>query len=169
MGELISVIIPVYNVEKYIDQCIESIENQTYRNLEIILIYDESQDNTLEKCKKWETKDHRIRLVINLQRRGLGAARNVGLSMAEGEYIIYLDSDDWMGEGFIEKLYKEISEANADYVSSRGYYEVNEKETIVNHAVPAGSYCDERKDILLVSDHVCVWKKIYRKKWLQEV
>lgn len=168
MEGLVSIIIPVYNVEKYLDQCIESVACQTYKNLEIILVYDKSQDNTIKICRKWEKKDTRILLVINSRRCGLGVARNLGLSMAKGDYIIYLDSDDWLEENFVEKLYKEISRTGMDYVSSRGYYEVDGEKTAINHAVPSGCYSGEWKEILLIADHVCAWKKIYRKKWLEE-
>lgn len=164
----ISVIVPVYNVEPYIDQCMESICKQTYRNLEIIIIYDESSDGTLKKCKEWEQADNRICLKINQKRRGLGAARNIGLGMAKGDYIIYVDSDDWLSEGFIEKLYHTIEETGADYVSSVGYY-CMENNGIPKKitTLPAGTYDDEiGRLFVLLKEAPAVWKKIYNREWL---
>lgn len=169
MGELVSVIIPVYNVEKYLDQCLESVTVQTYRELEIIIIYDKCEDNTLELCRSWREKDKRVFLIENAKRGGLGAARNAGLEKARGEFIVYVDSDDWLKADFIEKLYREITESGADYVSSKGYYEINGDRAAINQTVPAGRYDDYKmKEALFISDHVCVWKKMYRKKWLDD-
>lgn len=90
---LISVIIPVYNIEKYLSRCISSIVNQTYKNLEIILIDDGSTDKSLKICKDWEKKDNRVK-VISQENRGVSSARNKGLSIAKGGYISFIDGDD---------------------------------------------------------------------------
>lgn len=166
----VSIIVPVYNVEKYIDQCIESICGQTYKDLEIILVYDESSDNSLQKCREWAEIDSRIILLISEDRRGLGAARNLGLKAATGVYVVYLDSDDWMDEGYVEVLYRAIKQTQADYVSSTGYYEVRQ-ETQINKRIllPAGEYSgDMGKLLILLGETPAVWKKIYNRKWLVE-
>ena len=93
-NEKVSIIVPVYNVEKYIDQCMESICTQTYKRIEIVIVCDESTDDSSVKCRSWADKDQRIRLILNHQRKGLGAARNIGLRSATGRYIVYVDSDD---------------------------------------------------------------------------
>ena len=95
--DLISIIIPVYNVEKYLEECIESVINQTYRNLEIILVDDGSTDKCLETCKEYEKRDNRIK-VIHQENAGVSVARNVGIDFSTGQYIGFVDSDD-----FIEK------------------------------------------------------------------
>ena len=90
----VSVIIPVYNVEKYLDQCIESVVSQTYKELEIILVDDGSKDTSGALCDKWAAKDNRIK-VIHKQNSGPAATRNMGTKAATGSWILYLDSDDW--------------------------------------------------------------------------
>lgn len=92
---LVSFIVPVYNVKTYLDQCINSIVNQTYKNIEIILVDDGSTDGSGKICDKWEKEDNRIR-VIHIPNGGLGNARNVGTKLSGGEYIMYVDSDDWI-------------------------------------------------------------------------
>lgn len=164
----VSVIISVYNVEKYIDDCLKSVCSQTYTNLEIILIYDASTDSSLLKCQKWAEKDLRVRLLISQERKGLGAARNRGLRAATGEYIVYMDSDDWIEKDYIEVLYKAIEQAHADYVSSVGFYRVKQEgEVEKDRFLPSGDYnSDEKKALVLLRDAPAVWKKIYNREWV---
>lgn len=112
---LISVIIPVYNVEKYISECIESILGQTYKKLEIILVDDGSFDNSSQICDEYGEKDERIK-VIHKENGGLSDARNTGMSMALGSYLIFVDSDDYMVHDGIEYLYNLMIENNAQLV-----------------------------------------------------
>lgn len=113
MSELISVIIPIYKVEKYLNQCIQSVVGQTYKNLEIILVDDGSPDNCPSICDKWALKDERIR-VIHKKNGGLSDARNAGLKVAQGEYIAFIDSDDWISPDMYEKLLRVMKEERAD-------------------------------------------------------
>lgn len=110
---LISVIVPVYKVESYLNRCVDSIINQTYHNLEIILVDDGSPDNCGKICDEYMIKDYRIK-VIHKENGGQSEARNVGLDMAKGEYITFVDSDDWIHYQYIEILYNDIIQANAD-------------------------------------------------------
>lgn len=110
---LVSIVIPAYNVQAYIDQCMDSMVKQTYQNIEILLINDGSTDHTLELCKKWEQSDHRIRLICQ-KNQGLGPTRNVGINEARGKYICFVDSDDWLREDAIEKLVDLAEETGAD-------------------------------------------------------
>ena len=112
MEEKISVIVPVYNVERYMDRCLNSIVSQTYRNLEILLIDDGSTDCGGEKCDQWKKKDDRIQ-VIHQKNSGLYAARNRGLDSATGKYIIFVDSDDYVANELIEELYYVLKEEKA--------------------------------------------------------
>lgn len=107
MRPLISVIVPVYKVEKYLDECIQSIVSQTYSNLEIILVDDGSTDNCPQMCDKWAMKDSRIR-VIHQENGGLSAARNAGLDAASGEYIGFVDSDDYIRSDMYEILLQRL-------------------------------------------------------------
>ena len=111
--EKISVIIPVYNVEKYLEKCIDSILNQTYKNLEIILVDDGSNDNSGNMCDKFAREDKRVR-VIHKKNGGASSARNAGLDIATGEYIGFIDSDDFVDLDFYEVLYNNLVEENAD-------------------------------------------------------
>ena len=107
MYDLISVVIPVYNVEKYLEKCLDSVVEQTYRNLEIILVDDGSTDNSGAICDRYAQKDSRV-VVIHQKNGGLSKARNVGIDTATGKYISFIDSDDYVGSCYIETLYKEI-------------------------------------------------------------
>src|SRR5699024_6485655 len=106
---LISVIVPCYNVEEYLPKCVESILNQTYRNLEIFLVNDGSLDRSGEICDEYVVKDTRIK-VIHKENGGLSDARNVALDIMTGEYVTFVDSDDYVAEDYVEYLYKLIEE-----------------------------------------------------------
>ena len=111
--DLISIVVPVYNVEKYLPRCIESILNQTYKNWEAIFVNDGSIDNSLEILKNYQKKDNRIK-IIDKKNEGTGAARNDGINESKGKYITFLDSDDWYEKNFLEKLYNNLKENNSD-------------------------------------------------------
>lgn len=124
MEPLISVIVPIYKVERYLKKCIDSIINQTYKNLEIILVDDGSPDSCPKICDEYEKKDSRIK-VIHKQNGGLSDARNAGIDVAKGDYIAFVDSDDYIEQDMYEMLYTILKKYNADIsISSR--YIVNE-------------------------------------------
>ena len=112
-NELVSIIVPIYKVERYLKDCVNSIINQTYKNLEIILIDDGSPDNCGKICDEYAKKDNRIK-VIHKENGGLSSARNAGLDIATGEYISFIDSDDCVTYNFIEKLYRLCVDNDAD-------------------------------------------------------
>ncbi len=112
---MISVIIPLYNVEKYMDRCLNSVVNQTFKNLEIILINDGSTDRTLQKCFEWQQYDNRIR-VINQENQGQGKARNHGIGSATGEYLAFIDGDDWWELEAMQKAHQRMLETDAEVV-----------------------------------------------------
>lgn len=120
---LISVIIPVYGVEKYIAQCLESVINQTYKNLEIIVVNDGTKDRSAEIAKKYAAQDSRIK-VYDFENGGISVARNRGLEIATGDYISYIDSDDWLDKRMYETLLKSAIQNNADMVKC-GIIETN--------------------------------------------
>lgn len=167
VSDLVTVIIPVYNVEPYLEQCLLSVAGQTYKNLEILIVYDESTDKSIEICEKWKRDDSRVKLIINSQRGGLGAARNLGLDAAAGKYLTFLDSDDWMDKDYIQKMYAEMVSSNADFVSDCAYWEVSEEGEVCRWSVPPGTYnSTEMKELLIYSGRVTMWKKLYKKEWL---
>ena len=117
----VSVIVPVYNVERYLDRCLTSIINQTYKNLEIILVNDGSTDNSREIAKGYTTLDNRVKL-YDKQNGGLSDARNYGINKATGDYVLYVDSDDWLDITMIETMVEEVKKYNADVVQVDFYY-----------------------------------------------
>lgn len=125
--QLISVLIPVYKVEKYIDRCLKSVINQTYQNLEILLVWQPSNDNTFEIIKKWEKIDSRIRIVEQIK-PDLSTARNTLLKEAKSNIITFLDSDDMINNRFIEILFKELENNDADVVTSDIFAFKNENQ-----------------------------------------
>lgn len=128
MNPLISVIVPVYKVEKFLDRCITSIVEQTYTNLEIILVDDGSPDNSGKICDEWAKKDSRIK-VIHKENGGLSDARNCGTEIAHGEYITFIDSDDYVLPEYVEYLYNNLKEHDAD-ISCCDLFEVYNKERV---------------------------------------
>lgn len=132
---LISVVVPVYNTEKYLDQCIESIVKQTYRKLQILLIDDGSTDSSAWKCDAWAERDSRIR-VIHKANAGLGYARNTGIDHAAGEYICFFDSDDYLAPETIGKAYERACTEQAELVTF-GFSTVSEEGKVLSAQIPA--------------------------------
>lgn len=165
---LVSIIIPIYKVEKYICKCIESVINQTYKNLEIILVDDGSPDNCPLICDEYAKKDGRI-VVKHKKNGGLSDARNTGLDIANGEYLFFLDSDDYIAEDAIEKLYRILTETNSDlaicnyeYVSESGILDILIDSPIKNEVMD--------RDLLFTKlteqrnwFYVVAWNKLYKK------
>lgn len=120
METLISIIIPVYKCEKHIDNCVQSIMDQTYTNLEIILVDDGSPDNSGKICDEYAKRDSRI-VVIHQKNGGVSAARNAGIACSTGEYIMFVDSDDWVDKTIVQHLYSNLEEKNADMSICRHY------------------------------------------------
>lgn len=128
MGNLISIIVPVYNVEKYLERCINSITNQTYKNIEIILVDDGSKDNSGKICDELKQKDSRIK-VIHKENGGLSDARNAGLKIASGEYVGFVDSDDYIENDMFETMYNLTQKYNAE-ISIVSFYELYKGKVI---------------------------------------
>ncbi len=111
MNELISIIIPVYNVERYLEKCLNSVLEQTYQNIEIILVNDGSTDNSLKICEGYSEKDKRVH-IVQQRNAGLSAARNVGIKNAKGKYFMFIDSDDWIDKNMVKSLYNSLKKFN---------------------------------------------------------
>lgn len=168
MNDLVSIIVPVYNVEKYLNRCIESILRQTYEQLEIILVDDGSPDGCPDICDAWGERDKRIR-VIHKKNGGLSDARNVGLANATGEYVAFVDSDDWIHEKYIESLYSAVVKYQVD-IAACDVQKVHEE---VQKEKELESFIDiyKTEDALhtLMNGTVfraVVWNKLYRRRIL---
>ncbi len=130
----VSVVIPVYNVEKYLNECIKSIVNQTYKNIEIILVDDESKDKCPQICEQWAIKDNRIK-VIHKKNEGLGMARNTGIENATGDYIYFIDSDDMLDINAIEKCCEILNNKKFDILYF-GFKNIDENSNIIKEFNP---------------------------------
>ncbi len=168
----VSVIVPIYKVEKYLNQCIESIVNQTYKNLEIILIDDGSPDNCPQMCDEWAKKDERIK-VIHKANGGLMAAWIDGVKGSSGDYICFVDSDDYVHFNFVEKLYNGINGVNADicvcnYIEVYDTKEVEKSQSDRNVVLSKGENIENcvfsynNWDGITIAP--CRWNKMFKRK-----
>lgn len=168
-NELISVIINVYNGEKFINKCLNSIINQTYKNLEILIINDGSTDNTLEICKSY--KDERIR-IINQENMGLSLSRNVGIDNARGEYLYFIDVDDFVTLDVIEYLYNIAKEKNVSISTCRSIqvHDYNYELQPCEENTEIISSRDMIKKILRrIDTSVSIWNKLIKKELLNNL
>ena len=169
---LISVIVPVYNVEPYLDRCVQSIVNQTYTNLEIILVDDGSPDNCPALCNTWAEKDSRVR-VIHKENGGLSDARNAGMAIAAGEYIAFVDSDDWIAPNMYELLYTRMTAEGCD-IAACGVEMVWEDGTPSRPLTNAGNcVLDTASAVEALLDESMlkhpVWYKLYKASLLRDL
>lgn len=162
---LISVVVPVYNVEKYVAKCLKSIIGQSYKNLEILVVDDGSTDGSGKVCDEFAKSDLRVR-VIHQKNRGLSAARNVGIERARGEFLCFVDSDDYMKEDFVKKLYEAVLRWGAD-VAVCGYEEKNGSsgvDVLPKEEVLSGEEATIRLLVQQENIDVIAWNKIYRRE-----
>lgn len=160
--DLITVIVPVYNVERYLDRCITSISNQDYRNLEIILVDDGSPDSSSSMCEAWANRDDRI-VVIHKQNGGLSSARNTGINQAHGQWIAFIDSDDWVEPTYISTLYKLAISTNADLAMCSYYDGTDAKHPIAKLANSVQSGIQLFSENAYTADwhYRVAWNKLY--------
>lgn len=169
MTGVISIIVPIYKVESYLDECVTSIVNQTYRNIQIILVDDGSPDRCGKICDDWMLKDKRI-TVIHKENGGLSDARNAGLEKATGDYIAFVDSDDWIEPQMYELMLSVMEKENADLVACGIIDSYEDKEVIHSSAYCVGKaqtflrmiYCD-------TIFPVASWNKLYRKRLFENI
>ena len=183
--KLISIIIPVYNAEQYLDMCLTSVCNQTYTNLEIIVVNDGSSDCSLDIIKKYAKQDSRI-IVLNQKNQGVSYARNSGLEIATGEYIIFLDSDDWITNDCCEAAFREAESSKADVVfwSYIREYEKKSKTTLLFDDAAIhwnsqnikklykrmiGLTGEELKQPQKIDSLITVWGKLYKKSIIGDI
>lgn len=168
----ISVIIPVYEVELYIDRCVESVIDQTYTNLEIILVDDGSTDNCPAICDEWAKQDKRIK-VIHKANGGLSEARNFGMDIATGELIGFVDSDDWISSDMYQRLYSNMVENHSD-ISVCGVEMVWEEKKSNISLTSQGNYALNQHEAMeaLIRESILkqpVWGKLYKREILRDI
>ena len=165
MKKLLSVVVPVYNVEKYLDRCIKSIINQTYKNLEIILVDDGSVDASGKICDKYAEKDKRIK-VIHKENEGLSEARNTGIKLSKGDYITFVDSDDYIDERMYEILINDLEKYDVD-IASCDYLRIVDYSKKAKISSEVLIYSKEEAIIKLLRNEEYkdyAWNKIYKKE-----
>ena len=173
-NKLISVVVPVYKVEKYLDRCVESIVSQSYKNLEIVLVDDGSPDRCGQMCDTWTEKDSRIR-VIHKNNGGLSDARNAGIQASNGEYIVFVDSDDFIAPQMIENLYR-VAVDTGTLMTICNVCCVDENENPTGEAIgfPIQNECLNAEQILprfyqtLGQYYIVAWNKLYHRSILRE-
>lgn len=166
----VSVIVPIYGVEKYLRQCLDSICGQTYQNLEIVLIDDQSPDECGTIADGYAACDPRIR-VLHIKNRGAAGARNQGLSVCSGDYIVFVDSDDWIEADMIERMMREAEETQADIVQCQYYDEYkgyNKKHVCIEEA---RNFTGETflKDLVHRWEDVLIWNKVISRKCIETI
>ncbi len=164
---LISIIVPIYKVEKYLEECIESLIRQTYSNIEILLIVDGSPDNSAAICEKAAKKDSRIRYIYQ-ENAGVSVARNNGIEKANGEYLLFVDGDDWCDDKLVELLWKNANTYHSD-VSMCGYYQnTAEKEEKKSFFEKDKVFKNDKLTLLKAcfSTFGVPWSKLYKKSFL---
>lgn len=165
--ELISIIVPVYNVEKYLDRCMQSILQQTYQRLEIILVDDGSTDSSAQKCDSYARRDSRV-TVIHKQNGGLSDARNAGLEAASGAYIGYVDSDDWIEPDMYERMYRACVENDAQLAVCRYFNEYRDRTESGGSGSVVSLSREELLKIYIEGDDAyviynSVWSKLFKR------
>lgn len=163
----ISIIIPVYNVREWIDECMESVVNQTFTDFEVILVDDGSTDGSDIKCREWMEKDSRIAL-ISKPNEGLSRARNDGVKAAKGRYIMFLDSDDWINHCCLEKMYTRMIETGADIVEC-DVYRYNDQTGEITYRPCYGNLGkDYTLEERMKHGYTAIWKCMFRKELFTE-
>lgn len=173
---LVSIIIPVYNTKKYLKKCLDSIVNQTLKDIEIICVNDGSTDGSLKILEKYAKKDHRLK-IINKENGGAGSARNIGMDIAKGEYLGFVDSDDWIEPQMFETLYQNAKKYNVDisFCNIRIYDEKQKKfiesdyyshTRFLDYANKKLEFIDIKNELFNFS--TAPWHRIYRKSYIQE-
>lgn len=171
---LISVIIPIYNTEKYLDSCIKSVVNQSYKNLDIILVNDGSTDKSKSICEKWMKNDSRIRL-INQENMGAAIAKNTGLDSIKGDLFVIVDSDDILYEKNIELLYRYMKKENADIIEGSHTIDIDEFNNIAieynnNKSIETFNTENALKELIISRKfHQTPWNKIYKTDLLKNI
>lgn len=163
----VSILIPVYNTEKYLKRCLDSVISQTLKNIEIIVVNDGSNDNSQDIIEEYATKDSRIKYYIQ-KNSGLGATRNKGIELAQGEYIAFLDSDDWVEANCYEKLYKKAIKEDSDLVICNYLIDFYNKSIRYKNKYYNNDKDRYMNDVILRNVSGFSWNKLYKKSIIDD-
>ena len=165
----ISVVVPIYNVEPYLRRCVDSLLQQSYSDFELILVDDGSPDNCGAICDDYAATDPRVQ-VVHKANGGLSDARNAGLTIAQGEYIAFVDSDDWVSKDYLERLLAALLDTGAD-ICECDVFRTSGEETISAQGIPAVFNTEEALEQLIYDGtfHQHVWNKLYRRTVIADI
>lgn len=169
---LFSVIVPVYNIEKWISKCVESILQQEYADYELILVDDGSTDNSGKICDQYALNDNKIK-AFHKKNGGLSDARNYGVSQAQGDYMLFVDGDDYIAEWTLKIIAQEIREETPDIILSEGMYKVYNNNIIIKKCFDKENFkgisgTEALQEMLKVGDYYSAWGKCYRTEYWKE-
>lgn len=174
MNDLISIIVPAFNIAKDLRQCVESILAQTYANWELILINDASYDQTGELCREFESKDERIKLIELATQHGVATARNIGIKAANGEYLTFIDGDDFVSPTYLAHLYEQAQLQQAD-IAVGAYYELNEQRGkflfYITEEKQQGYIVSTEEILQRIGENriMTAWCKLYKRSLFDEI
>lgn len=163
MEDLISIIIPIYNLEIYLENCIDSIINQTYKNIEIILVDDCSTDGSINICRTYEKRDNRVKVVEKKQNEGAGMARNAGIEIAQGQCIMFIDGDDFVANNYVNEIYTMLIDSQADIAMCLGkpVFNIKRIESIEDEKLDNYEYMSPVQAL----ENICYQRKITPGPW----
>ena len=170
----VSVIVPVYNTEKYLKICLDSLVNQSLKEIEILVINDCSTDNSKSVLDKYEEKYQNIKVFHNKTNKGIGYNRNFGIKESKGEFVAFIDSDDWVEKNMFEKMYNKAKEDNLDLVICNYFRKLMKEDELIDIDSDFNiSYFDntnlKKSPNLLIDINTAPWNKLYKKELIENI
>lgn len=169
MQDLVTVIVPTYNTERYIKRSINSLQNQTYSNIEILVIDDNSTDRTLKICQQLQEKDNRLRIISKMENRGLANSRNIGVRNAKGKYIMFVDSDDYVDRNFCLAMVNAIRKFDADIAFCNYIFVDSKRKKYVKLVEGSKSVVNKETAMRTLITASFAWNKIFSRKLFEKI
>ncbi len=167
MKDKVSIIVPIYNVEQYLEECVNSILNQTYNNIEILLVDDCATDKSGDIAKQFEEKDSRCKYIKREKNGGLSAARNTGIKNATGDFLCFIDSDDWISDDYVQSMLELAKKDNSEIVVCDYYMVIEDRYEDGNSLIQINNNSTKEEKIAYIRNHACT--KMFKKEfWLNQ-
>ena len=167
MKDKVSIIVPIYNVEQYLEECINSILNQTYNNIEVLLVDDCATDKSGDIAKQFEEKDSRCKYIKREKNGGLSAARNTGIKNATGDFLCFIDSDDWISDDYVQSMLELAKKDNSEIVVCDYYMVIEDRYEDGNSLIQINNNSTKEEKIAYIRNHACT--KMFKKEfWLNQ-